>query len=406
MYQSKSIIWKVIILIFLISCTSEDPEPVKQVTAGDLQFKVSYYEPFDKTVYPSLVVGLAQLADEMKLFSLEILNSTNETLTAMVTIEANTLVDRTVLTLAIDPGINEVDFKPNWSYDKLIHLDQPGNTSFSFSVSIDGEVLATDNFTLANRPINECVFGFMDEEGKYQNLEYMFAAYVNEDHPMIDPFLSEAKESGIVTGYSGYQGTTDDVLLELFSLWYHLQRNEVNYVNLTTTSNPSNTIYSQSVRFFDQVIDNAGANCVDGSVFHASILMKLGIDPVLILQPQHMYLGVFLGDRSDFITLETTLIGAVDINAIQTMDDLEYYYNQGYFSQEQMQYFANSCSSSNGCDMESMRIWISYVEFVKAVLFQELNFEDNLSNFEDPENHQYELLDISELRKIISPIQR
>jgi hypothetical protein len=58
----------------------------------------------------------------------------------------------------------------------------------------------------------------------------------------------------------------------------------------------------------------AQANCVDGSVLFASVLRQIGIDPVLVLIPGHMFVGFFL-DRAhkQVFYLETTMLGTADL---------------------------------------------------------------------------------------------
>jgi hypothetical protein len=148
----------------------------------------------------------------------------------------------------------------------------------------------------------------------------------------------------------GYQGTEQTVFMEVFAIWYYLQQSQVKYSSITTTSNPADRVWTQNVRFFDQLIDNAGANCVDGSVFISSILMKLGIDPVIILIPGHIYMG-FYGDAAheSYYLLETTRIGQIDLPNIDTIDELDYYASHGYFTEELIAYFVASCESGN-CD--------------------------------------------------------
>ena len=51
---------------------------------------------------------------------------------------------------------------------------------------------------------------------------------------------------------------------------------------------------------------------MDGSVLFASILRQIGIDPILVLVPGHMFMGFYVdpdGKQADF--LETTMIGQI-----------------------------------------------------------------------------------------------
>jgi hypothetical protein len=79
---------------------------------------------------------------------------------------------------------------------------------------------------------------------------------------------------------------------------------------------------SQHVRFLDETIRGSEANCVDGSALFASIIYKLGMCPVLVMVPGHMFLGFHTDGQScgqgrNMLFLETTLIGNPGLNALQ-----------------------------------------------------------------------------------------
>ena len=108
----------------------------------------------------------------------------------------------------------------------------------------------------------------------------------------------------------------------MFAVWNVLQRIGVKYSSITQPSGSSDTIMSQHVRFLDEAYSNSQANCVDGTVLFASVLYKLGIWPVLILRPGHMFLGFYPDESSyqrhqNLACLETTLIGNPGLNSVQ-----------------------------------------------------------------------------------------
>ena len=138
----------------------------------------------------------------------------------------------------------------------------------------------------------------------------MYAAYVNESHPMIDGILQEALKTKIVDGFSGYQSEDpDEVIQQVYAIWTALQKRGIKYSSITTPSAHSETVFSQSVRFLDESLQYTQANCVDGSVLLASILYKIEINPFLIVVPGHMYLGFYLDEKNETIAcLETTML--------------------------------------------------------------------------------------------------
>jgi hypothetical protein len=202
----------------------------------------------------------------------------------------------------------------------------------SFAVEVDGESAGEKHETLQVRSINDCPFGVTREEETLDDenfiagsteLGWMFAAYVNENHPLLDKILQEALGTKIVDGFPGYQVAEPvDVVKQALAIWSALQKRGIKYSSTTTTPGGSQVVNSQYVRFVDQSLTNTQANCVDGSVLLASLLRKVSIDPFLVTVPGHMYVGFYLGpDKSQFVGLETTAIGAADATDAERDDD-------------------------------------------------------------------------------------
>jgi hypothetical protein len=168
-----------------------------------------------------------------------------------------------------------------------------------------------------------------DEEGEdFDDLSFMFAAYVNENHPWIDGVLKEAldaaKQAGVLKSFDGYQsGDSEVVIAQVFAIWNALQRRGIKYSSVTTTT-PSRYNVCQSVRFMDESIGNAQANCVDGSVLMAAILRKIGIDVHLVMVPGHCFLAFSDGEGDDaaIIGLETTMLGQNDLKPVKDLPKL------------------------------------------------------------------------------------
>ena len=167
----------------------------------------------------------------------------------------------------------------------------------------------TTNMTL--RSINDCPRVIVYDKDNVEDISYMFAAYVNEQHPFVDKILRESLDSGVVEAFDGYQsGNVENVIRQVYSIWDALSRRDVRYSSITATAAVNQVVPSQHVRFIDQTINNAQANCVDGSALMASLLQKIEIQTALILVPGHCYLAFALDpEGKQWMGLETTLIG-------------------------------------------------------------------------------------------------
>jgi hypothetical protein len=213
--------------------------------------------------------------------------------------------------------------KVNYKFERLRQATQQTPMNVSFEVEIDGESAGEKLETLQVRSINDCPFAVANSEETLDDenfiagnaaLGWMFAAYVNENHPLLDKILQEALETKIVSAFKVTTHEHDETLRQVFALWSALQKRGLQYSSATTTPGGSETVQSQFVRFVDQSLGNTQANCVDGSVLFASLLRKISIEPFLVTIPGHMYVGFYLGaGKSQFIGLETTVLGIADV---------------------------------------------------------------------------------------------
>jgi len=225
-----------------------------------------------------------------------------------------------------DDGAARVFPKAAWNFEALLKVRQQRPVTATFQVKVDGEPLADETETCTMKSLNDCPFYVLwDEDGEeFDDFSWLFAAYVNENHPMVDGILKEALTSGLVSAFSGYQSKDpEQVMLQVFAVWNVLQRRGIKYSDVSTTT-PSKFVVSQTVRFLDQSIEATQANCVDGSVLMASVLRKIGIDAYLVMVPSHCFLAFKTGSGEDgeLVGLETTLLGNDQLKPVTELPSL------------------------------------------------------------------------------------
>jgi len=294
----------------------------------------------DHQLFPSLLISTASvrpvesddqegeekdsslLGDRFGLVGIEIHSPAANT-KVKVTLKGNDLMSESVWEGEL-PDADEDYFiapKVNYKFDHLRKMTQQVPLNVDFKVEIDGEPAGDKVDTLQVRSLNDCPFGVSNDEETINDenfiagaasLGWMFAAYVNENHPMLDKILKEALDTKIVNAFLHYQADDEaEVLKQVFAVWTALQNRGIKYSSTTTTPGGSDVVYSQYIRFVDQSVGNAQANCADGSVLFASVLRKLSIKPFLVTIPGHMYIGFFTKpDKSSLVGLETTVIGS------------------------------------------------------------------------------------------------
>ncbi len=290
--------------------------------ANTVQSQVKW-EPlneFDGQIFPSMLLSIAtvnitntqsdpnQIGDRLSTHGISIVNPSKNSRVKVV-IGKNALIQESSFEGLLEKAGVEYNVRPkiNWDYDALRAVKQSKPINFVFSLSLDGKEVGSKTKTFRVRSINDCLLFY-----KGTPFSFLFAAYVNEDHPGIDDLLKDALKTGIVSSFDGYQSNDPaQVYRQVLAIWTALQNQKIKYSSITqTASEPTQTLFSQHVRFLDESIKFAQANCVDGSVLMASILRKIGIDPVLVLIPGHCYVGYYADEEhKGVIYLETTLLG-------------------------------------------------------------------------------------------------
>ncbi|WP_148372396.1 hypothetical protein [Bacteroides bouchesdurhonensis] len=203
-----------------------------------------------------------------------------------------------------------------WNYEALKNNVQAEPISVAVEVEINGENLGQHVRTFSVRSINECLLGYVAKGVKFYDTGIFFAAYVNEENPMIDQLLREALNTRIVNRFLGYQSSAKGAVdKQVYALWNVLQKRKFRYSSVSNTSLSSNVVFSQRVRTFDDSLESSQINCVDGSVLFASLLRAINIDPILVRTPGHMFVGYYTDNsHKDMNFLETTMIGDVDLD--------------------------------------------------------------------------------------------
>ena len=228
---------------------------------------------------------------------------------------------RSVSTFVLPKEHTEYIIYPDilWRYNALRDNEQAEPISVVSNVEVDGKDLGQKVRTFSVWSINECLLGFNkqlpDGRTRYVSTRLFYAAYVNEENPLIDKVLREALNTRIVRRFLGYQSTPEMVDKQVYALWYVLQKRNFKYSSVSYSSLSSNVVYAQRVRTFEDALNSSQINCVDGSVLFASLLRAINITPVLVQMPGHMFVGYYTDSAKKNLTfLETTMIGDVDLD--------------------------------------------------------------------------------------------
>lgn len=279
---------------------------------------------WNNQLFPSFVVATATLkpneyaeeedesvlGDPRGLFGVQV-ESPGEDVAIKVTIIGSDILEPSSFTgsLAEDGETYTIRPRIRYKYGALLNNKQATPVTVTFCVEIDDEDAEEQTETITLRSINDCPFALVEGD-EVTDLCFMFAAYVNEQHPFADKLLREALSRQAVDSFTGYQsGNPAEVYRQVFALWDALSQRDVRYSDITTTAAESEAVYCQHVRLLDETINNNQANCADGSVLFASLLRKIGIEAYLVMVPRHCYVAFALDEKGEqIVALETTLM--------------------------------------------------------------------------------------------------
>jgi hypothetical protein len=274
---------------------------------------------------------------------------------------------------------------PRWDVHKLAFNDQPVPATVVINVKANGADLGQKTGRIQLRAVNDVPFAVKDDQGHVTDRSNLFAAFVNENSPVVEVILKEALQWGAVQQFSGYRqgkASVEDVRMQVFAIWNVLRRHNVKYSSITTASGFSENVRSQSVRFVDETFHMSQANCVDGSVLFASVLYKITIQPVLVMKPGHMFVGYRVSPQGPLEFLETTMLGSGRPVGLHTDP----------FPRHDLRYLQST---------------ISYADFLAAIKKGDEEYRSEVEPKLQQDDPGYRLIEIKKVREMgISPIPR
>lgn len=416
LHQSKPRYSAVIVaclLTCLLSACHQAPGN-KLFDPRQVDFSVNYNPLYDGQLYPSLLLATNNpspdnLTAQLSTFSFT-LTSPAENSVLRVVVDSSALNYVTIFQEILPHRGEEYTFTPSvkWKYDALRRLRQPGAVDLTFSCYINDEEVDIKNLHLTYRTVNECPLSFRQSNSSdIVDCRWLFAAYVNEDHPQIEQIISDIMDQGNVRRLNGYQGTARDVRDQVFAVWYYALDRGITYSSISCTSNPSSLANVQHIRFFDEVFSTRQANCIDACVFFASILRKIGLKPVIFVEPCHAYLGYYTDkNRKNIALLETTITSWVNFPELERsldgdgrLPDEQFDKIRKYLSDQEAERYLNGKMKFN-----ELKRTIARSLFDKASEYDRDTYNTNREHFADTTSITYQQLDIEQLRKQVQPI--
>ena len=399
--------------LFLAGCQFGKP---KLYDPAQVQFEAEYNPFYEGQFYPSLVMALPShdrtAKDVPPLFSVSVTSPANHAV-LRVAVDSSRLNYVTIFQEELPRRGERYTFHPSikWKFDKLYALRQRGTADLTFTCFINDEEVDISNLRLNYHSVGDCLLSIRDTAGNLQDFRWLVAAYVNEEHPYIDSILSDMLTSGIVNKINGYQQGREQVVKQVEAIWHYALMRGIAYSSVSCTTNPTKNTNVQHVRFFDEVYSSRQANCVDACVFFASVMRKIGLKPVIFIDPCHAYLGYYTDrNRTRLNLLETTITGWVNFPTLDRayrpgaagadrLPQEQYAKVSKYLTADQRRQWENGTLTLDG-----LKRAVSHALFVRASNYNIELHNQNRSHYNDPQSLTYQQLDIEQLRQYVSPV--
>ncbi len=399
----------------LTACTNTPGN--KKYDPQKVNFNVLLNPLFDSQLYPSLILGLnsttaspqgTEAAQQLYTFSVTVTAPSDNALLRVIVDSSIFNYVTTFEEILPHKGDTYTFYPPlNWKYDRLATLRQSRPIDLAFTCFVNDEQIITRNLHLNLRTVNECPLSFQ-HGSRHVDTRWLFAAFVNEDHPYIEQILSDILSQGIVSRISGYQNGSKAAREQAFAVWYYALNRGIAYSSISCTSNPSPSTNVQHIRFFDQVFNSRQANCIDACVFFASILRKIGLRPVIFVAPRHAYLGYYTDKTKNakIELLETTITAWVNFPELEKsldeagrLPDEQLEKISKYLSQKQLDEYKDGKMT-----FEQLKIAVARSLFSQANKYDLETYTNNKYKFENPDSLSYQQLDIEKLRQLVRPL--
>jgi len=206
-----------------------------------------------------------------------------------------------------------------YHYGALKAVTAPQRCEASFALEVDGAALGEKTVAGMVQPVKECVFGTRVSAGfsdkvlgyVYSQFGWLFAAYVDEEHPFAAELVKEALATGVVDVFDGYaSGDPDQTLVQVFALWEALTRRGARYHHYMRVTAVSNDVYSEPVRTMDEIAARPSGTSAEAVVLLASALLRIGLRPSVVIVSERVQLGVDRTDGGrDFVGIDPIYMG-------------------------------------------------------------------------------------------------
>ncbi|MBQ8133192.1 MAG: DUF3320 domain-containing protein [Clostridia bacterium] len=196
-----------------------------------------------------------------------------------------------------------IEYIPEKSNFEIRNIDLKlnGNVLAGLTERITGnlniELICDSKIVFAKQ--NEMTVLAYDEWHGFLVYPELLSAFVTPNHPAITKIVSKGAE--ILEkwtddpSFTGYQRQDpDSVLKQAAAVYGAIQEQNIVY----SVPPASFEKVGQRIRLCDSVLENKMGTCIDMTLLYASALEAVGLNPILIIKPGHIFAGVWLEEQT------------------------------------------------------------------------------------------------------------
>ena len=203
-----------------------------------------------------------------------------------------------------------------WNYEALKNNNQAEPISVAVTVEMNRKKLGQRVRTFSVRSINECLLGYVTGGTRFHDTGIFFAAYVNEENPMMNHLLREALNTRIVNRFPRLSRVVLRLSIIRFMPCGMFYRNVISGYSSVSNTSLSAMWFSLNVFVHSMMPwSHRKISVWIGSVLFASLLRAIKYRADIGTYTRHMFVGYYTdANHKDMKFLETTMIGDVDLD--------------------------------------------------------------------------------------------
>jgi hypothetical protein len=246
----------------------------------DAELPLGVYHLFGKMkdAGPLITLSLSNLSPEAKVFKAEV------TVDGVTQRQVKTAVlekgegKRVTFSPPLSPAFNPAALRAKQSAQIAVKVTASGTAG--------DRVVYEESLPLDLQPRDFLPMSAYDGKDADHSTRKFYAAWVTPNARAVDAFLTKAKAR--VPGHA-FAGLQADTYPQVKALFEELQAEGMSYVMDPEVL--ADDAFGQRTRLPSEVLQSTNAQCLEGTLLYASLLEAIGLDPLLIQVPGHIFVG-------------------------------------------------------------------------------------------------------------------